>query len=123
METLIVLIGAALLIGCIVWWFFGQQPTTKTAATVHDNTQAIPVVVRGGYTPAIVVLQQGIPARIIFDRQDPSGCFNEVVLPDFGIHTSLPINTQTTIEIDTSQPGEYSYSCGMNMFHGKIVIR
>ncbi|EAC7125553.1 cupredoxin domain-containing protein, partial [Listeria monocytogenes] len=25
--------------------------------------------------------------------------------------------------IDTSKSGEFIYSCGMNMFHGKIIIK
>ena len=123
MENNIVIIGAALLIGFIVWWFFGKRDNKETEATRSDNKQEVEVTVNGGYTPSVVVLQQGMPASVVFDRKDPSGCFNEVVFPDFGIHETLPVNEKFAIDIDTSKSGEYNYACGMNMFHGKVVIK
>ncbi len=123
MEKISVLIGATLLIVFIAWWFFGKRNNKVTEATTSKSKQKVKVTVNGGYIPSTVVLQQGVPASIIFDRRDPSGCFNEVVLPDFGVHQILPVNEKLTVDIDTSKSGEYSYSCGMNMFHGKIVIK
>lgn len=89
---------------------------------MSDNKQKVEVVVNGGYTPNTVVLKQGVPANIVFDRKDPSGCFSHVMFPDFGVN-GLPIGKQHSIDIDTSKPGEYQYACGMNMFHGKVVIK
>ena len=124
MEKLLVIVGAVLLIGAIVWWFFGKRNTTETEANMSDNSnQEVTVTVNGGYTPNTVVLKQGVPATIVFDRKDPSGCFNEVMFPDFGVHETLPVGQQHPIEIDTSKAGEYQYACGMNMFHGKVVIK
>lgn len=123
MDNLIVLISAALLIGFIVWWFFGKRLDRESIATVFDDRQEVEVTVDGGYVPNVVVLEQGVPASIIFNRKDPSGCFNEVMFPDFGIHESLPVNEKYAIEIDTSKKGEFTYVCGMNMFHGKVVIK
>lgn len=123
MDKLLVLIVAALLIGFIVWWFFAKRETSETEAVAEGEYQEVKIVVHGGYTPNTVVLQQGVPAHIVFHRKDPSGCFNEVVFPDFGIREDLPVNERFPIAIDTSQPGEYQYSCGMNMFHGKVVVK
>ncbi|HMQ96346.1 MAG TPA: cupredoxin domain-containing protein [Candidatus Saccharibacteria bacterium] len=123
MEKLLVLVGAVLLIGFIVWWFFGNRKTIETEATMSTDKQQVEVTVNGGYTPNTVVLQQGVPASIVFDRKDPSGCFSYVVFPDFGINEELPVGEQHSIDIDTSKPGEYQYACGMNMFHGKVVIK
>lgn len=123
MEKFLVIIGAVLLIGFIAWWFFGKHETSETEATMSGDRQEVEVVVNGGYTPSIVVLKQGVPASVVFDRKDPSGCFNEVMFPDFGIHETLPVNEKLAIDIDTSRAGEYSYACGMNMFHGKVVIK
>ena len=123
MEKLLVLVGAVLLIGFIVWWFFGNRKTSETEATMSTDKQQVEVMVNGGYTPNTVVLQQGVPASIVFDRKDSSGCFSHVVFPDFGINEELPVGEQHSIDIDTSKPGEYQYACGMNMFHGKVVIK
>ncbi|HAB49639.1 MAG TPA: copper-binding protein, partial [Lactobacillus sp.] len=27
------------------------------------------------------------------------------------------------IKIDTHKVGEFNYACGMNMFHGKVVVK
>lgn len=89
----------------------------------NNNQQEVEVVVNGGYVPNTVVLKQGIPAKVVFNRKDPSGCFEQVVFPDFGISQHLPVNKEFPIEIDTSKPGEYQYACGMNMFFGKVVVK
>ena len=124
MEKLVVVIGAVVAIVFIVWWFFGKRTTNETEADMSDdNTQEVTVTVQGGYTPNMVVLKQGVTAKIVFDRKDPSGCFNEVVFPDFGVHEVLPVGERHPVEIDTTKAGEYEYACGMNMFHGKVVIK
>ena len=124
MEKLFMLIGAALLIWFIVWWFFGKRGNSETEAIMSEsNKQEVEVVVNGGYTPNTIVLKQGVPASIVFDRKDPSGCFSHVMFPDFGINEELPVNEKLAVDIDTSKPGEYQYACGMNMFHGKVVIK
>lgn len=124
MENIITLIGAVLLIGFIIWWFFGKHKQTESEATMSDNKkQEVEVTVNGGYTPNTVVLKQGVPASVVFDRKDPSGCFSHVVFPDFGINEELPVGEKFAIGIDTSKAGEYQYACGMNMFHGKVVIK
>ena len=123
MDKIAVTIGAILLIGLVVWWFFGWRKAKEVVATLTDNKQQVRVTVSGGYTPNTVVLQRGVPAQIVFDRQDPSGCFSQVAFPDFGISRELPMGQQHAIDIDTSQPGEYPYACGMNMFHGKVIIK
>lgn len=123
MEDILVIIGGALLAWLIIWWFFGKHKTSEAKANITDNHQSVEVIINGGYAPNVVTLQQGIPAHIIFNRKDPSGCFNEVVFPDFGVHETLPVGEKYPISIDTSKPGEYTYACGMNMFHGKVIIK
>ncbi len=123
MEKILVIIGATLLISFIVWWFFGKRDSKEVRATMYGGEQKAKVTVNGGYLPNTVVLRQGVPARLIFDRKDPSSCFSSVVFPDFGINQELPVNEEFSIDIDTSKVGEFDYACGMNMFHGKIVVK
>ena len=124
MDKVVVVVGASLLIGFIMWWFFGKRNTSEMEANMTSNDQQeVEVVVNGGYVPNTVVLKQGVPAKVVFNRKDPSGCFEQVVFPDFGISEHLPINEEFPIEIDTSKPGEYQYACGMNMFFGKVIVK
>lgn len=123
MDKLIVLVVGVAAIGFIVWWFFGHHEASVVAAEVSEQTQSIDIVVNGGYSPEHVVLKKGTPAVLNFTRKDASGCLDHVVFPDFGINQELPRDEKVAVTIDTDQPGEYSWACGMDMFHGKIVIQ
>lgn len=123
MDKLMVGLISALLIGIIVWWFFGKRQSKATAASAEAGTQSIEIKVDGGYTPNTVVLKKDMPAKLVFYRKDPSSCLEEVVFPDFGIREKLPVNARHEIPLDTSKAGEYKYACGMNMFFGKVVIK
>lgn len=124
MEKILVVIVAILLIGFIIWWFFAsRKETSEKANVVKSDLQEVKVTVDGGYQPETVVVKQGIPAQIIFNRKDPSSCLEQVVFPDFGINEFLPEKRDHSIQIDTSKRGIYQYACGMNMFHGKVVIK
>lgn len=123
MENIIVLVAAAAFVAFTLWWFFGKHEKTSAEARLSDGSQSVEVTVDGGYTPNSVVLRQGAPAIIIFNRKDSSSCFSHVVFPDFGINEELPVNKKHQVQIDTSKEGEFNYSCGMNMFHGRVIIK
>ncbi|WP_412989936.1 cupredoxin domain-containing protein [Pediococcus siamensis] len=123
MVKLMVLIVAVALIGFIVWWFFGKHQEAAVAAKGDAHEQNVKVSVDGGYSPSTIVLKKGIPAQITFNRKDPSSCLEQVVFEDFGINDYLPQNQDHQVAIDTSKAGEFNYACGMNMFHGKVVIK
>lgn len=123
MIRIIVLIIGLAIIGFIAWWFFGKHEVATEEASVNDNVQSVDVDVDGGYSPETVVLKQGVPAILNFTRHDPSSCLDRVVFPDFGINQALPKGELEAIKIDTSKPGEYQWACGMDMFHGKLIIK
>lgn len=123
MDKLIVLIVGIALIVFIVWWFFGKHEVKTSKAAVTDNTQNINVEVSGGYSPEKIVLKQGVPATINFTRKDPSGCLDHVVFSDFGINQELPQNKTVPVKIDTTKQGHFAWACGMDMFHGQLIIK
>lgn len=107
----------------IAWWFLKKDKKQGTQAVVNGENQAVTINVDGGYTPETVVLKKGVPATLNFYRKDPSTCLEEVVFSDFGIKEKLPQNKTQAIQIDTSHEGEFEYACGMNMYHGKVIIK
>lgn len=122
MKLLVLLVGLAL-IGFIIWWFFGKHETTAQTAEMKDQHQSVDIEINGGYSPETVVLKQGVPASLNFTRKDASSCLDHVIFSDFAINREIPQNQMETIQIDTSKPGEYQWACGMDMFHGKVVIK
>ncbi len=108
-------IGAGLIVFLLVF-FFGKRRAAAVAGS------EITIVVDGGYSPDLIVARRGVPLRLVFDRRESSPCSDEIVLPDFGIRRALPAHAKTTIEILPEREGEFPFSCGMNMLHGKIRV-
>jgi Cu+-exporting ATPase len=107
-------VGSALVAFLLVF-FFGKRRETAAGSEIT-------IVVDGGYAPDLIVARRGVPLRLVFDRRDASPCTDEVVLPDFRIRRSLPTGAKTSIDITPAREGEFSFSCGMNMLHGKIRV-
>ncbi len=99
------------------YWFFLMKKEE-----VVSVTDSVDIVVEGGYTPNTISIPKGKTTKISFFRKDPSSCLEEVVLSDFKIKKFLPLNQKVTVEVTPQKEGEYKFSCGMNMFHGKIKV-
>lgn len=123
MTTLITILFALILIAAIIWWFFGQHQMTTGQAQTNGNDQAATVVVKGGYSPETVVLKKGVPATVNFDLKDSTACLSHVVFDQLGVNEDLTKQPITQVKIPTDQAGEYNFACGMNMFHGKVVVK
>ncbi|MCY7275021.1 MAG: cupredoxin domain-containing protein, partial [Phormidesmis sp. CAN_BIN44] len=67
-----------------------------------------------------VVVKAGQPVQLNFFRKDPSSCLEKVLFPDFHIAADLAMNQITSIEFTPEKPGEYPFTCGMNMFRGVV---
>lgn len=123
MDKILVLLGAAALIGLIIWWFFGRRQSDTRAARRQGDKQIVEITVDGGYSPSVITLDKGVPAELVFTRKDPSGCLEQVVFPDFGISEHLPVNQPHAVRFTPDKAGEYKYACGMNMFFGNMVVK
>ena len=115
-ETIVTISG---IIGIIfVFWFFLMKKEKKEVAVIGS----VDIIVEGGYSPEAISIPKNKTTKLNFIRKDSSSCLEEVVLPDFKIRKHLPFNEKVVIEITPKQTGEFKYSCGMNMFHGKIIV-
>lgn len=98
-------------------WFFLMKKYAVVAAS-----ESIDITVEGGYTPDVISVPRGKTTKINFLRKDPSSCLEEVVLPDFKVKKYLPLNQKVSVSITPKKTGEFEFACGMNMFHGKIIV-
>ena len=113
--------GGVALIGAEVWWFLFKKRKVQQA-TLQEGVQEIAITVDGGYQPDYLVVQAGKPVRLNFCRKDANSCLEEVLLPDFGISTNLPLNKTTSIQFIPQKPGEYQFTCGMRMYRGVVAV-
>lgn len=114
------LAGATIL--WVNWYFFAAERGPATAASASaGGPQEVTIAVHGGYTPSTIRVKAGAPVRLLFDRQETSGCSEEVVFGDFGIRTYLPAHETTTVTVTPPKPGVYEFTCGMSMLRGKLI--
>ena len=100
------------------YWFFLRKNEKEVVVTASS----IDILVDGGYQPEVISIFKGKTTKLNFLRKDSSSCLEEVVLADFKIRKYLPLNEKVSIEIMPQKAGEFQFSCGMNMFHGKIIV-
>lgn len=119
----LVLLGGIAAIGWVNWYFFLAGQGNAAAATAGSGgVQEVTIRVQGGYSPSQVRVRRGAPVRLVFDRQETSGCSEEVVLGDFGIRRFLPAHERTAVEFTSERAGTYEFTCGMSMLRGRVVV-
>src|SRR5215216_5520873 len=124
MDTaeILVLIGGAALIALVLWYFFGGREGVA-ARTSEAGVQEVKITVKGGYSPDVVVVKQGRPVRLDFYRDETASCSEQVVFGDFGIARDLPAFRTTPVEFTPDRSGEFTWTCGMNMLRGKLIVQ
>jgi plastocyanin domain-containing protein len=81
------------------------------------------MITERGYEPTRLKLRRGIPARITFLRTTESTCATAIVVPDFNIRRELPLNQPVVVTLMPKKKGEFSFTCGMNMMRGKLIVQ
>ncbi len=120
-EIIVNLAGLSAIVW-IVWYFWLWKGESVAAQTTVGGVQEVSVVVKGGYQPSSIVVKAHRPVRLNFTRREATPCGEEVVLPGFGKRAHLPQGKTVPIEVTPEKPGEYEFTCGMNMYRGKLIV-
>ena len=120
LAEIVVTAGAVLLGAALAWFFFGPRQSSR--AELRAGVQEVEVTVKGGYSPNVIRVRQGVPLRVTFDRQEGGECTSEVVFPDFRMRRALPAFARSTVQLVPDQTGEFGFACGMNMVHGRLIV-
>lgn len=120
-TNIIVTISGLAIIGWIIWYFWLWKGETVEAQTKKQGMQEIDVTVKGGYQPASIKVKAGQLVRLNFTRREASTCGEEVVLSAFGKRAHLPQDQTVSVEVRPEKAGEYEFTCGMNMYRGKLI--
>jgi len=112
-------LAGVVLVGLIVWWFWLSRPRAARSA----GTGPVEVLVADGvYTPARIEVAAGQPVRLRFLRRDPSPCAEKVVFADLGMSADLPVGEPVELALGAPPPGEYGFTCQMQMYRGTLVV-
>ncbi len=96
-----------------------NTPVEGTAA-IEGGVQRINVdLSTGSYNPNTIRLKAGVPAEITFGQS--SGCTAQVISQDLGFSEDLTSGPRT-VKLQGLSAGEYTFSCGMQMVFGKVVV-
>jgi plastocyanin domain-containing protein len=110
------------LIAFIVWFFWLVKAKGVRAAAMSRGYQEQMVLVKGGYTPDVIVVEVGKPVRLNFVRQESASCSEMVLLPAFGKSAKLPEGATVPVEFLPKERGEFEFACQMGMFRGKVIV-
>lgn len=96
----------------------------RGAKAAEAKPQSVRVeITQMGYEPGSIALRRGVQARLIFTRRTDATCAKEIVIPAFGISRALPLNEAVVVTLTPRKTGEFTFTCGMDMMRGKLVVR
>ncbi|MBT2658262.1 cupredoxin domain-containing protein [Bacillus sp. ISL-18] len=99
--------------------------TAKTEVNVTgDSAPKVQMLVTDkGYSPNVIRVKKGVMVELdITNPLDSSNCLSTFMIPDLNIN-NIKLKTGTTkLSFTTDKTGEYTFSCGMQMFKGKIIV-
>ncbi len=86
-----------------------------------DEGQVAEVTVNDdGYTPAVIVVQKGVKAKIRFIAEKLSACNSVVYFPEYQGGLELAKGKLETPYLDVA--GDFTFECGMSMLHGYVKV-
>ncbi|MHB1004384.1 MAG: cupredoxin domain-containing protein [Chloroflexota bacterium] len=119
-QSVVTVGGLAL--SAFIAWYFWFSPREITRVQVTGGLQEVDIVVRGGYSPDVIVVEAGKPVRLNFTRQESAVCSERVIFDELGKSAYLPEGQTVPVEFTPEKPGEYDFHCQMNMLRGKLIV-
>jgi len=120
MTPIIVNMLGVSLIALIIYWFWLSTPRKITAS----ETMPIEIRVKDGvYTPSYIETKKGDTIRLRFVREDPSPCAEKVIFNSLNKSLELPLNGSAEIELHPEELGEIDFTCEMQMYRGKLIVK
>jgi plastocyanin domain-containing protein len=120
-RIVVTVLGLALIV-FIVWFFWLKKDKGTRASQTSSGHQEVMILVKGGYTPDVIVVEKDRPVRLNFRREETASCSEIVLLPDFEQSARLPAGETVAVEFIPREAGEFEFACQMGMLRGKLIV-
>src|SRR3970282_1557006 len=88
-DKILVTLSVLTAIAFFAWVFWLVKKHGVKAALSSSGYQELMVLVKGGYTPDVIVVEKGRPVRLNFVRTESASCSEMVLIPDFNKRAKL----------------------------------
>jgi hypothetical protein len=100
------------------------QPGEQAAAPLDVPADALKLrITARGYEPSRLEIPANRPITLAITREPSPNCGAEIFFPSLGIRRAIPLGETVLVELPPQPAGELTFSCGMGMFRGMLVIR
>ena len=110
----------------------GPKADSKKAAAKEAPKDAPKEAAKGGQTvqmkvtdkgfePATVTVKKGEPVTLVITRTTDATCATDIVIDDYGIKTTLPLNKAVTVTFTPKKAGDLQYGCAMGKMIGGVL--
>src|SRR5258705_13523337 len=105
---------------CLPINVYGQRRAKRKLPAVQKVTIAL---TEKGYEPSSLKLRRGVPAQLTFIRKVSATCGTQIVISDYDIKRALPLNEPVRVEFTPKKSGTFTFTCGMGMLRGSLIVR
>jgi glucan phosphoethanolaminetransferase (alkaline phosphatase superfamily) len=101
-----------------------QSEKISEISVINDPAPKIKIeVTPTGYTPNLIHVKKGVPVVLEIHNPLKDSCLSTFTMPAFNINNvNLKVNDTTKLTFTPTETGEFKFSCGMNMYGGKIIV-
>ena len=111
-----------IVVGLYVLWIWYTKNQQGVTAKTEGETQIFDILVKGVYSPSVIRAKVGKPIKINFRRDESTECSRFVNFPDFKIRKELPEGETVIVELTPDKTGEFTFTCDMSMYQGKLIV-
>lgn len=110
--------------GCSTKAETSQTENPKPMTNTTEEIQKATVTIDGGkYTPNVITVDRGKPVELTFKGGQELGCGGTVVFKSLNQSKEVESGKSVTFAFTPDQAGEIPFTCGMEMYDGKVVVK
>jgi hypothetical protein len=99
-----------------------QVSAKVQAVTIPPNAPRLELNAQG-YAPARLMLPANHPITLAITTRQRPACANRIHFASLGLTRDLPVNGTVLLALPALPTGEISFSCGMGMYRGSLVVQ